>query len=181
MNIHGGRRARRAAAVLLACGLSASLALAGVVSAAPRSSFSGDFEVVGGDGAVLARVKATTFEPTEQRIVPGTYEFVGVPGFMYRQIHAQVGGVDYWHDPNHPAPGMGGSNVAFAEGVQCAYLDVGVSDCGDWAVMFIDVLDPSQPNQIAFADDRDPSTGDWTFDIWNTVGKGEFNVRVAGG
>lgn len=72
----------------------------------------------------------------------------------------------------------GGSNVAFAEGVECWYNAPGDSACGPFAVMFIDDLDPSLPDQVAYANTR-LENGEWDFHHWFWVGKGAFEVRVA--
>jgi hypothetical protein len=175
-----GRR-RRLAFSVASIALVVSLGAAGVTTAAPRNSFTGDFDLVyEGTSTVQGQVKAATFDPTAQRLVPGSFEFKGAPDFFVRETHAQLSHVAYWHDPNHPAPGVGGSDVAFAEGVECYYIAPHDAGCHPWAVMFVEVLDPSHPDQVAFADTRDASTGEWRFDNWMWVGQGEFNVRVAG-
>jgi hypothetical protein len=168
-------------------GLGAAVALlvtmggSSLTAGAARNSFVGDFDLVyEGTTTVQGRVKAVTFEPTSQRLVPGSFDFRGAADFFVRETHALISGVDYWHDPNHPEPGVGGSNVAFAEGTECYYIAAGEAGCHDWAVMFIDVLDSSYPDQVAFATSHDPDTGEWNFDSWMWVGRGDFSVRVSG-
>lgn len=184
MNGNGHRhlrhRVRRIAAILLAAGLVASAGSTALVSAAPRNSFVGDFDLVDGSGVVVGHIKASLFEPTDQRLVPGSYDFRGVPGNVIRESHAQVGNSGWWYDPNHPTPGSGGSNVGLGEGVECLYFGPNDTVCHTWAVMYIDVLDPAERDQVAFANNRDPDTGEWLFEWWFWVGKGEFNLRVAG-
>jgi hypothetical protein len=157
--------------------LAASMGVA-TIDAASRSAFSGDFDVVAeGSRQLIGHVKASTFVPTEQRLVPGSFDWKGAPGRPVRESHAMFSRVDFWFDPNNPAPGLGGSNVAFAEGVECVYLTPGDAGCTEFAVMFIDDLDPSLPNQVAFSNGRDPATGDWNFDQWYWVGAGDFSLR----
>lgn len=173
---------RRLLPLLTTVGLVASLAASSVAAApvVPRNSFIGDFELVdGGSGAVVGRITAQLSLPTDQRLVPGRYDFYGAPGNWIRESHSQIGSVQFWFDPNNPAPGLGGSNVAFAEGVECLYLNPGDSRCHEFAVMFVDDLDPALPDQVAFAN-RNPDTGDWDFNWWYQVGKGAFVVSYSG-
>lgn len=153
-----------------------------LASAAPRNSFTGDFDlVVEWTDEVVGHVKASLFDPTDQRLVPGSHDFRGVPGNPIRESHAQFGNAGWWHDPNHPEPGVGGANVGLAEGVECLYFGPNDTACYPWAVMFIDVLDPAYRDQVAYAGSRNPDTGEWEFQHWFWVGKGEFNLRLAGG
>jgi hypothetical protein len=176
---------RRTGARRLA-GLVAGLTLVGTmtgssVAATAKSSFVGDFDLIDSDtGAVVGHIKASTFAPTSQRLVPGSYDFKGAGGVDVQEAHALVADTAFWFDPGNPAPGLGGSNVAFAEGVECQYYGPGATDCHDWAVMFIDDIAPYLPDQVAFAR-RDPATGDWDFAEWFWVGRGEFTLRLAGG
>jgi hypothetical protein len=174
---------RRMMALIATVGLVASLAASSVAAApvVPRNSFVGDFEFVEeGTGAVVGYVTAQLSLPTTQRLVPGHYDFYGVPGNWIRESHAQIGRVEFWFDPAHPGPDLGGSNVAFAEGVECLYLNPGDSICHEFAVMFIDDLNRALPDQVAFAN-RDPDTGEWAFDWWYHVGKGSFVLSYSGG
>lgn len=174
---------RRVLALLAAVGLVASLAASSVAAAptVPRNSFVGDFALLDeGTGAVVGYVTAQLSPATDQRLVPGHYDFYGVPGNWILESHSQIGRVDFWFDPDNPGPGLGGSNVAFAEGVECLYLNPGDSICHEFAVMFIDDLDPALPDQVAFAN-RNPSTGDWDFNWWYHVGKGSFVLNFRGG
>jgi prepilin-type processing-associated H-X9-DG protein len=172
---------RRASSALVAVGLLAALVGAGSASAATRNSFVGDFELIdGGSGAVVGRVTAQLGDPTSQRLVPGTYDFKGAPGNAIAESHAQLGHVGWWFDPNHPAPGAGGSNVAFADGVECLYFGANDAFCHEFAVMFIDDINPAFPDQVAFADHRGEG-GDWEFTYWFLVGRGDFVLRLASG
>jgi len=134
----------------------------------------GDFNLIDGlSGDLLGRASVRFATPTAQQLVPGSFDFVGAPTNEIRQSHAQLGNVVAWYDPNHE----GGSNVALAEGVECVYFGPNVTDCHTWAAMFIDVLDPSRPNQVAFAIERDPNSGEWLMDWWQLVGNGSFVLK----
>jgi hypothetical protein len=170
---------RRIVVLAAVVGLLASLATASLATAAAKSSFVGDFDVVSEwDREVLWHVTAQTFEPTAQRLVPGDYVAKGVVEWAADEVHAQIAHVAYWFDPNHPGPGLGGANVAFADGVECVYLAPGDASCGPFAVMYIDNLDPAQPDQVAYGNTK-LETGEWDFQYWFWVGKGTFQVRIA--
>jgi hypothetical protein len=120
--------------------------------------------------------------PTDQRLVPGNYDFKGVPGNAIRESHSVIGNTNFWFDPGN----YGGANVAFGEGAECIYYGPNNTFCHEIAVMFIDNLDPAAPNQVAFADVRyadGPHKGDWDFDngYWFWVGKGDFVLKLAAG
>jgi hypothetical protein len=173
---------RRRSLALIAGLVLVATAATSSLAAPSRNHFSGDFDLVTGDGVIAGHVTAQLFEPTDSRLVPGSYDFVGVPGWGIRESHSQIGVVNWWYDANNPEPGLGGSNVAFAEGVECLYFGPGDSFCHAFAVMFVDVIDPSLPNQVAFADHHvngDPSA-EWEFDMWFTVGAGDFVLRYVG-
>lgn len=174
-------RSRARSTALVAVGvLAATIAGGAVTTAAPASSFAGDFDVIDpATGAVYGHIVANTSPPTPSRLIPGAYRFVGAPDFFIRETRAQIALVDFWYDPNHPWPDSGGSDVAFAEGVECIYLAPGDARCQPWAAMFIDVRDASLPDQVAFAFSRNDG-GEWDFSVWSEVGNGGFRVRVAG-
>jgi hypothetical protein len=179
METRGRSRIGRGVALLLSAGLIASLGAANLAAGATRSSFVGDFDVVTeGDRQVVWHVTAQTFRPSATRLVPGDYVAKGVVDWAAAEVHAQIAHVDFWFDPNNPAPGLGGSNVAFADGVECVYNAPGDAACGLFAVMFIDDLDPSLPDQVAYANTK-LENGDWDFQYWFWVGKGSFQVRIA--
>lgn len=168
---------RRGLAVL--AGLALVVTAASASLAAPsKNHFLGDFDLVTGDGVTAGHVTAQLFDPTASRLVPGSYDFIGVPGWGIRESHSQLGSVQWWFDADNPAPGLGGSNVAFAEGVECLYFGPNDSFCHQFAVMFIDDIDPSLPDQVAFADHQ--ADGGWVFDMWFTVGAGDFVLHLAG-
>lgn len=172
---------RRSLAVLAALALVATAATSSL-AAQSKNHFSGDFDLVNGEGVVVGHVTAQLFDATESRLVPGSYDFAGAPGNYIRESHSQLGVVQWWYDANHPEPGLGGSNVAFAEGVECMYYGPGESFCHAFAVQFVDPLDPTLPNEVAFADHRlngDPEA-DWDFTMWFTVGAGDFVLRYVG-
>ncbi|HET9522175.1 MAG TPA: hypothetical protein VFO73_14095, partial [Candidatus Limnocylindrales bacterium] len=101
-----------AAAVLLA----ASLAGSSVAStSASKLRFTGDFVQLSDAGEAMGRITAQLFEPTQQQLVPGSYDFVGASGNFVRESHAVIGHTAFWFDPGHE----GGSNVAYGDGVEC--------------------------------------------------------------
>jgi hypothetical protein len=139
----------------------------------PRAlvSLVGNFDLIDGlSGELLGHASVRLATPTARQLVPGSFDFVGAPSNPIRESHAQIGNVYAWYDPGHE----GGSNVVLAEGVECIYFAPNQTGCHTWAAMFIDVLDPSRPNQVAFAIERDPTTGDWLMNWWQLVGKGSF-------
>jgi len=99
-----------------------------------------------------------------------------------RESHAQLGGTDFWYDPNHEPEGAAilGATVAFGWGVECAYLGPNDAVCHDFAVMLIDDVDPSVPNEAAFANSK-LENGDWDFQYWQVVGNGDFVVKFSAG
>lgn len=160
-----------AAAVILTAGLAGS-SLASTPS--PKLGFIGNFVELS-DGTNLGRITAQLSEPTEQNLVPGTFEFIGAPGYFIRESHAVIGHTAFWFDPNHD----GGSNVAYGDGVECVFFGVNDSDCHEWAVQFVDPVDPSIPNQVAFSLTRDAS-GAFDFgegSFWYTVGRGDWVMK----
>jgi hypothetical protein len=174
---------RRLAALLAAIALTASLAGSSLAATGPeKNSFVGDFDQVDESGLVYGHITAQLRVPTWQRLVPGSYDFKGAPDnpFGIRESHAQIGHVGFWFDPNHPEPGGLGSNVAFGEGVECVYFEPGNTACHEFAVMFIDPLDPALPNQVAFANAHDPESGEWDFAYWYLVGDGDFVLKYFG-
>jgi hypothetical protein len=174
---------RRVAALLAAIALTASLAGSSLAATSPtRNSFIGDFDQVDENGLVYGHITSQLQMPTAQRLVPGSYDFRGSPDnpFGIRESHAQIGHAGFWFDPNHPEPGGQGSNVAFGEGVECVYFEPGNTACHEFAVMFIDPLDPALPDQVAFANGHDPETGEWDFAYWFLVGKGDFVLKYFG-
>jgi hypothetical protein len=180
---------RRSLAVLGALALVATAATSSLaVSSTPRSSFNGDFDVLLDTDAgkvLLGHATAQLFEPTNQRLVPGTFDFVGAPDNAIRESHAQIGQVDFWDDPDHWSSDASspGATVAFAEGVECVYFEPGVTDCHPWAVMFIDNDDPGARNEVAFAISKvadGEHAGQWDFVYWQWVGDGSFVLKYSG-
>jgi hypothetical protein len=163
-----------AALVLVASPAGSSLA-AGPVGA---SSFSGSFELLAEDGTLLGHATAKLFQATDQRLVPGSYDFIGAPSNWIRESHAQIGGTAFYHDPHHWPNGATypGADVAYGWGVECIYSEPGNAICHDFAVMFIDNLDPSVPNQVAFANSK-LENGEFDFLYWQVAGKGGFVLK----
>ena len=111
-----------------------------------------------------ATVNTEIRRPTAANLVPGKLDAYG----PVQEFHAIFARSDFWYDANHE----GGSNVAFAEGVGCYYSTSGPMPCSEYAVMAIDVVDPSIPNQFAFALQRNEND-EWIW-YWYNVGKGSF-------
>lgn len=123
---------------------------------APTSSFTGDFDLYDRDGTLLGHATAQLFEPTDQRLVPGSYDFKAAPDRWFRESHAQIAGTAFWYDPDHEPEGavVPCATVAFGWGVECVYLGPNDAFCQDLAMMFIDNADPSVPNEVAFANSK---------------------------
>jgi hypothetical protein len=159
------------AALVLLASVGASSAAAGPGPKVNR--FVGEFQIVEeGTWRVIGQVDATLTPPTDRHLVPGSYDFIGAPDNANHESHSQIGNVHFWFDPNHSA---GGANVAFGEGVECIYWGPNDTTCHQMAVMFIDNLDRTTPDQVAFADHRD-GNGEWVFEYWYWVGKGSFRL-----
>jgi hypothetical protein len=166
------------AALVLVGSLAGSSLAAG---SPPKNSFTGDFDLMAEDGTLLGHATARLFEPTDQRLVPGAYDFMGAPSNWIRESHAQIGGKAFYNDPDHWPNGAAfpGANVAYGWGVECVYGEPGNTFCHDFAVMFIDNLDPSVPNQVAFANSK-LETGEFDFQYWQVAGKGSFVLKYLG-
>jgi hypothetical protein len=81
---------------------------------------------------------------------------------------------------------QGGSNVAYAEGVECLYTEPGAKSCHAFTGMFVDVLDPAATDWVEFQgqdpnnpshDPNDPTTWDKSQFF---VGKGAFVLYCVG-
>jgi len=175
---------RRLVALLSAVVLVASLA--GSAAATPAepdsSSFVGNFEMINPDGTAAGWANVEIRMPTEQRLVPGHYDFRGVKGWPIREGHAVLGVAGFWYDSTN----QGGSNVAYTEGVECLYTDPGAKYCHAFTGMFVDVLDPAAIDWVEFQgqdpsnpnhDPNDPTT--WEKFLFY-LGKGAFELRCVG-
>jgi hypothetical protein len=176
---------RRLVALLSAVVLVASLA--GSAAASPEepqgSSFVGNFEMINmADGTAAGWANVEIRVATDQRLVPGSYDFRGAKGSPIREGHAVLGVTGFWYDFGHGAD----SNVAYTEGVECLYTDPGAKDCHAFTGMFVDVLDPAATDWVEFQtqdpnnpnhDPNDPTTWD-KFQFF--VGKGSFVLRCVG-
>jgi hypothetical protein len=171
---------RRSMALLSGGILAASLAASSVSAAPalPRSSLIADFQAVS-DGVVIGRVTARLSVPSEQHLVPGSYDFYGAPGWPVRESHAQLGNVQFAYDPNAGGPGFG-ANVAYAEGVICDYAEPNVPDCHDIFLWFVDVLDPAGRADYLDTNAHNPGSDPWDGTSWN-VGNGAFVLTFTGG
>jgi len=137
--------------------------------------------IEGGTNKVIGRVTVQLFEPSEQRLVPGFYDFYGVPGYPVRESHAQLGKV--WFSYNSKAGNPGGytgpdfgANVAYAEGVICDYAEPNVPNCHPIYLWFVDVLSPAGRADYLDTNTYLGTPGDWDGTSWN-VGKGAFVLR----
>jgi hypothetical protein len=170
---------RRLLALLAAVVLAASLASSSLASTStPKLGFVGDFVQLSDTGEVMGRITAQLAEPTEKQLVPGSHDFVGAPGNYVRESHAVIRSTGFWYDPQ---PGLE-ANVAYGDGVECVWFGVNDTVCHEWAVMFVDYVDASVPNQVAYSIVRD-ADGNWDFTPnpetawWYTVGNGEFVMK----
>jgi hypothetical protein len=173
---------RRLVALLSAGVLVASLAASSVSAApaAPENSLVANFQAIeGGTNKVIGRVTVQLFAPSERHLVPGFYDFYGVPGYPVRESHAQLGRVEFWYDPaagnpgGYEGPPDFGANVAYAEGVMCDYAEPNVPNCHPIYLWFVDVLDPAGRADYLDTNTYTPTVGDWDGTSWN-VGKGAF-------
>ena len=165
---------RRTFALLAGLVLVASLAAPSLAAGASKSSFQGDFDLLADDGTVLGHATAQLFMPTDQRLVPGRYDFVGAATNPVRESHMQVGNAHFWFDPGHMPNGatIPGGYVARAEGVECAYSGPNDTACHDLAIQFVDNVDPSVRDEVMFE-------GPWGV-VGQLVGKGTFELKFSG-
>ncbi len=178
---------RRFVALLSAGVLVASLAASSVsaASAGPKNSLVANFQAIDGQTQkVIGRVTVRLFEPSEQRLVPGSYDFYGAPGYPVRESHAQLGMVRFGYDPTagNPNGWAGpnfGANVAYAEGVICDYREPNVPDCHPIYLWFVDVLDPAGRADYLDTNTRNPGGDPWDGTSW-AVGKGSFVLSYTG-
>jgi len=172
---------RRFVALLSAGVLVAGLAASSVSAApaAPGNSLVANFQAIDGQTQeVIGRVNVQLFEPSEQRLVPGFYDFYGVPGYPVRESHAQLGHVQFGYSTNAGNPGGWtgddfDANVAYAEGVICDYAEPNVPNCHDIYLWFVDVLDPAGRADYLDTNTYIPGADPWDGTSWN-VGKGSF-------
>jgi|BarGraNGADG00312_1021997.scaffolds.fasta_scaffold22100_2 hypothetical protein len=172
---------RRALALIAAVVLVASFAGSAAASAAvPKgSSFVGNFamsDMSDASGTAVGWANVEIRAATQQTLVPGHYDFRGAKGYSIREGHAVLGLTEFWYDSGHGAD----SNVAYTEGVECLYTDLGVKDCHAFTAMFVDVLDPAATDWVEFQrqDPNDPSQDPNKPETWTKsqffVGKGSF-------
>jgi hypothetical protein len=175
---------RRIASLFGALVLIASLAGSSLASGTvPKNSFTGDFTLLSDDGSVvLGHATVSLFPPTDQRLVPGSYDFKGASTnpIGIRESHAQIGQSGFWLEEKWGDEwNVRGANVAFGAGVECVYIQLNNADCHPFAVMFVDPLDPTLPRMAAFANSTN-ADGSWNFQYWQMVGKGDFVLKFSG-
>lgn len=166
---------RRTLALFAALALAGSLAGSSLAaSAPPKSFFQGDFDLLEEDGTLLGHATAQLFQPTDQRLVPGRYDFVGASTNSLRESHATIGNAHFWFDPGHLPAGatIPGGFVARAEGVECAYSGPNEADCHSLVITYVDNVDPSVRDEVAFE-------GPWGA-VTQFVGKGTFTLKFSG-
>jgi hypothetical protein len=172
---------RRLVALLSAGVLVASLAASSTAAAtSSKNMFVGNFEAIDfGTGLVIGRVTADLVEPTDRRLVAGTYDFTGAPGFGVLAGHGQLAIGRFGYEPN-ARPGVSGANFAEGTGVECDYYAPNRAICREWLIQFLDFVEPGIPSQIDVAT-RDPISGEWSGWTSYEVGKGAFVLTYAGG
>ena len=166
---------RRTLALFAALALAGSLAGSSfAANAPPKSFFQGDFDLLAEDGTLLGHATAQLFQPTDQRLVPGSYDFVGAATNWIRESHATIGNAHFWFDPGHLPAGatIPGGFVARAEGVECVYSGPNEADCHWLVIQYVDNVDPSVRDEVAFE-------GPWGV-ATQFVGKGTFTLRFSG-
>jgi hypothetical protein len=166
---------RRTLALIGGLALVGSLAGSSLAaSAGPKSFFQGDFDLLAGDGTLLGHATAQLFEPTAQRIVPGSYDFTGAPDNWIRESHMQVGNASFWYDPTFlPTDAtIPGAYVGRAEGVECVYAAPNNADCHWLVVQYVKSADPNGRDEVQFY-------GSWG-EATQFVGKGTFILKYSG-
>lgn len=124
----------------LLAALALTVLLVGTASAAPRSTFNGDFDVLV-DGAVVGHVTAKLWN-TDFGSPAGTFSFQAPDGSV---SHAQVGETAFYH-----APELGFDNVWFKA------LEIGYPTDGSlpgytiFVGRFVDMLDPAETDYVEF-------------------------------
>lgn len=134
-------------AIVLAATLAGSAAAAPAV--AKSSSFVGNFamsEMSDSPGPVVGWANVEIRAQTDQKIVPGSYDFRGAKDYPIREAHAVLGLTEFWFDSGHGAD----SYVAYTEGVECLFTNPYVQDCHAFSAMFVDVLDPAARDWVEF-------------------------------
>ena len=166
------RRVIALVAAVLLIGALAGSSLAS--STAQRSMFQGSFDLESEDGVLLGHATAQLFEPTDQRLVPGRYDFTGAADNGIHESHALIGNAFFWFDPSHMPAGatIPGGYVARGEGVECVYAGPNDTDCHTWAVQFVDNVDPSVRDELHFE-------GTWGV-VAQFVRSGSFVVSISG-
>jgi hypothetical protein len=178
---------RRFVALISAVLLVASFAgSAAATSAVPdSSSFVGHFQISDmsdPDGTAVGWADVEIRVPTDQRLVPGHFDFVGAKGNSIRESHAVLGLAEFWFDSGHGND----ANVAYTEGVECLYTDPGTKFCHAFTAMFVDVLDPASTDWVEFQGQdpndpgQDPNNPETWTKSWFYVGKGSFVLRCVG-
>lgn len=168
---------RRTPAALAALMLVGSLAGASLATdGVPRSFFQGSFDLLDENGTLLGHATASLFEPTGQRLVPGSYDFKGAPGNPagILESHAVIGSAHFWFDPLFLPNGATtpGAYVGRADGVECVYRGPNDTDCHQLGIQYVDNVDPSVLDEVQFY-------GYWG-EVTQFVGAGGFTLRFSG-
>jgi hypothetical protein len=162
---------RRFLALLAAGVLVAGLAASSVAAAGQQlkpNSFVGDFDMIAGDGTVVAHVVANLQEPTDGRLVPGSVDIYWASRDI-RESHAQVLETYFW--PLDPEPTEGRQVGAFVYGSLCDYVGPQAGSCQPFAMVFVDTVDKAFRNHVGFSV---PGSTTCCDGAWYDVGRGAF-------
>lgn len=162
---------RRIGSLVAAAAL--TLLMASSVNAAPRSMFTGDFDVlVDGEvvGHITARIHSTDFTSSA-----GTYEFQGFDGVG----KAPVGEASFSHQQGYDEVWFKGLEIGYSSDGSLPGYNVFVGH-------FVDVLDPAETDYVQFWGQHILGTGPVPFTLSEVyqgtfqVGEGAFELHVRG-
>ena len=157
---------------VLVAGLPASSVAAAGQSEKPNG-FAGDFDMVAGDGTVVAHVVANLKEPTDKQLVPGTVDIYWAAGDV-RESHAQIVRAYFW--PLADEPTEGSQIGTFAYGSLCDYIGPQAGSCQPFAMVFVDTVAKAFRNHVGFSV---PGTSDCCDGAWYDVGRGDFALKYS--
>jgi hypothetical protein len=152
---------------VLVAGLAASSVAAAGQPGKPNS-FSGDFDMITGDGTVVAHVVANFREPTDPQLGSGTVDIYWASGDV-RESHAQVAKAYFWTLEKDPVEGrqVGGRVI----GSLCDYIGPQADSCKPFAMVFVDTVNKKFRNHVGFSV---PGSTDCCGGAWYDVGRGDF-------
>lgn len=157
----------------IAAALALTVVMASSVSAAPRSMFSGDFDVLV-DGTVVGHITAK-IRSTDFTSPAGTYEFRGPDGVG----KAPIGEASFGHVPDQ------GYDQVWFKGLEIGYTTSGaLPGYNVFVGHFVDMLDPAETDYVEFWGQHIEGTGPVPFtlsDVYHgrfDVGEGTFELLV---